>query len=70
MAPSEFIEDNVVKLDWLNQNEVDFFFKCNTDHVKYNRILDLEADLTQQKVVLLLVILKPSIRLKQVPIDT
>ena len=50
MAPSEFIEDNVVKLDWLNQNEVDFFFKCNTDHVKYNRILDLEADLTQQKV--------------------
>ena len=50
MEPSEFIEDNVVKLDWLNQNEVDFFFKCNTDHIKYNRILDLEADLTDQKV--------------------
>ena len=49
-SKSEFIEENVVKLDWLNQNEVNFFFKCETDNQKYEKILELAADLNSQKV--------------------
>ena len=39
-----------MKLDWLNENEVNFFLKCNTEHKKYEKIQKLAIELEDKKV--------------------
>ena len=50
MTPASFVEDAIVKLDWLNENEVNFFLKCNTEHIKYEKIQKLSLELEDKKV--------------------
>ena len=50
ITPASFVEDAIVKLDWLNENEVNFFLKCNTEHKKYEKIQKLSLELEDKKV--------------------
>ena len=50
MTPASYVEDAIVKLDWLNENEVNFFLKCNTEHIKYEKIQKLSLELEDKKV--------------------
>lgn len=49
ITPASFVEDAIVKLDWLNENEVNFFLKCNTEHKKYEKIQKLSLELEDKK---------------------
>jgi len=51
ITPASFVEDAIVKLDWLNENEVNFFLKCNTEHKKYEKIQKLSLELEDKKVI-------------------
>ena len=53
VEPANYIEETVLKADWLNQNEIKFFFKCDDEHPKFRKIQKLSLDLEGKKVFII-----------------